>query len=499
MNRYDFILIGSGLGSLLCAYILSKEGFHVCVLEKQPVTGGCLQSFSRGQDSFDTGIHYIGSMLPGQTLHSYWKYFGLSQCLDLVRLDENCFDLISFDDGDFPLAQGFDNFRQQLLSHFPGSSLFLQNYIASVKKTVASFPLYNLELPRSHTETKWMGRNAFEFLGSLPGSGTGEKKLSEIIAGNNFLYAGKRESTPWHQYALINHSFISSAWRIRHGGRQVADHLIGAIKANGGSVMTKKDVKHVSHLKDKFQVRTTDEDIFVAGRIIAGIHPQAAIRLLEPSMIKRSFVSRIMGMENTVSSFALYIGLKPGSFPYMNYNVYYHKSHDVWADQDSKGDQWPSMYFMYTPFSPGSGIHASSLCLMSYMRFDEFSRWQNSITGKRGKEYRNFKHEHAEKLLVLAERRFPGLKAAVSSLEISTPLTWRDYTGTPEGSMYGIRKESGNYLKTMILPHTKIHGFYFTGQNLNMHGVPGVTIGSIMTCAEILGMEYLFKKLTDAV
>jgi all-trans-retinol 13,14-reductase len=65
--------------------------------------------------------------------------------------------------------------------------------------------------------------------------------------------------------------------------------------------------------------------------------------------------------------------------------------------------------------------------------------------------------------------------------------------------MYGIRKDSDNYLKTMILPHTKIPGFYFTGQNLNMHGAPGVTIGSIMTCAEILGMEYLFKKLHDAV
>jgi len=45
--------------------------------------------------------------------------------------------------------------------------------------------------------------------------------------------------------------------------------------------------------------------------------------------------------------------------------------------------------------------------------------------------------------------------------------------------------------------HTKIPGFYFTGQNLNMHGAPGVTIGAVMTCAEILGLEYLFNKIRD--
>ena len=63
--------------------------------------------------------------------------------------------------------------------------------------------------------------------------------------------------------------------------------------------------------------------------------------------------------------------------------------------------------------------------------------------------------------------------------------------------MYGIRKESGNYLKTIILPHTKIPGFYFTGQNLNSM-CSSCYYRFKMTCAEILGMEYLFKKLLDA-
>lgn len=34
MSKYDIIIIGSGLGGLECGAILSKEGYHVCVLEK---------------------------------------------------------------------------------------------------------------------------------------------------------------------------------------------------------------------------------------------------------------------------------------------------------------------------------------------------------------------------------------------------------------------------------------------------------------------------------
>ena len=40
MSKYDIIIIGSGLGGLECGAILSKEGYHVCVLEKNGLFGG---------------------------------------------------------------------------------------------------------------------------------------------------------------------------------------------------------------------------------------------------------------------------------------------------------------------------------------------------------------------------------------------------------------------------------------------------------------------------
>ena len=82
-------------------------------------------------------------------------------------------------------------------------------------------------------------------------------------------------------------------------------------------------------------------------------------------------------------------------------------------------------------------------------------------------------------------------------METSTPLTWRDYTGTPDGSMYGVRKEYSRPLETTILPRTKIPHLFFTGQNTNLHGILGVTIGAVMTCGEIVGLETLLKKIRN--
>ncbi|MBL8881143.1 MAG: hypothetical protein JNG88_18695, partial [Phycisphaerales bacterium] len=73
-----------------------------------------------------------------------------------------------------------------------------------------------------------------------------------------------------------------------------------------------------------------------------------------------------------------------------------------------------------------------------------------------------------------------------------------DYIGTPDGNMYGIRKDSASPLRTFLSPRTKVPNLLLTGQNLNMHGLLGVTVGSVSTCAEIVGKSYLLKKVHAA-
>lgn len=75
--KYDVIVIGGGLSGLENAYILSKAGMKVLVLERSTTVGGCIQTYRRGSLTHDTGFHYVGGLEEGQSLYQTFCYMGL--------------------------------------------------------------------------------------------------------------------------------------------------------------------------------------------------------------------------------------------------------------------------------------------------------------------------------------------------------------------------------------------------------------------------------------
>ena len=146
MPKYDVVIIGSGLGGLSSAAILSREGFRVCVLEKHFQIGGCLQTFKRDGIVFDTGIHYIGSMDEGQVLNRLFKYFKVLDKVKLKKLDGEGFDRVSLlnDEKTYNYGMGYGRFIDGMLENFPGEKESILNYTEIIKKIFASLDLYIL-------------------------------------------------------------------------------------------------------------------------------------------------------------------------------------------------------------------------------------------------------------------------------------------------------------------------------------------------------------------
>ena len=104
----EVVIIGSGLGGLLCGAILSKAGRTVTVLEKNPVIGGCLQSFVRDGLRFETGFHSVAGLEKGGPLERIFRPLGL---MDLPwekveETDEIVLDGVSRHLPDIPLVPG---------------------------------------------------------------------------------------------------------------------------------------------------------------------------------------------------------------------------------------------------------------------------------------------------------------------------------------------------------------------------------------------------------
>ena len=493
MQKFDVVIIGSGLGGLICGNILSREGYNVCVIEKNNKIGGCLQIFSRDKCIFNTGLNYTEGLAEGQILNKYFSYFGIMNKLKLRRMDMDGFEVITFKDNEYKFAQEPQHFIETLSQSFPNEKQTLHNYINKLKSICDSFPLFDLN-KNSYNINSFdvFNESAYGYLNSL----TSNKILQNVLAGNNLLYGGVPDKTPLYIHALIIYSFINSSWRLVDGSAQLASLLAESIKNNGGTILLNQEVKEIISVNKVIKsVRLTDGQQIKANQFISNIHPVNTLKMLDDSAINKAFRNRIHSLENTIGMFTVYLVMKENTFRYMNHNHYYYDEDSVWTTATYDKNEWPQSFMLYTPAVSKSEIYADSVIAMSYMKYDELKQWEQTTVESRGNDYLEFKQRKAEQLIQLIEKKFPGIKSKIKNYYTSTPLTYRDYTGTQEGSSYGILKDFNNPLKSIILPKTKIKNLFFTGQNLNLHGILGVTISAVMTCGELTGMDYLIKKI----
>lgn len=505
MALYDFVIIGSGLGGLECAYTLSKEGYKVCVLEKNRQLGGNLQIFSRDKVIFDTGVHYIGGLDPGQNLHQFFRYYGLMDKLKLKRMDPNGFDRITFDgdEKEYPHAMGYENFAERLLAFFPKEKTAIDSYCDKIQKICDAFPVYRLRKePFDALKLEFLEVGAKNFIDSL----TSNKKLRSVLAGSNPLYAGDADKTPLYAHALTINTYIESAWKCVDGGAQISNLLAKSIREMGGDIFNYAEVTKFTFNNEKAiqSVETADGRVFEGRQFISNIHPTQTLKMIPEGMVKPSYRKRLVSLDNSISVFTVHLVFKPESFPYLNYNYYHSKTADVWAPLHYKEEDWPENYILFVPATTRSDKYAEGMNIMSYMRYEEVKPWEDTYhtipknRNSRGQDYEEWKDEKAQRMITELEKKFPGIRAAIKSYYTSTPLSYRDYIGTSDGSMYGIVKDYNDPWNSFISPRTKVPNLYWTGQNLNMHGILGVTVSSLVTCARFLGMEYLIEKIKDS-
>jgi all-trans-retinol 13,14-reductase len=495
--KYDVVIIGSGLGGLQCAYILSQEGYNVCVLEKNAQIGGSLQTFRRGNAVFDTGMHYIGSMDEGQVLNRFFRYFKLTDKLNLKRMDENGYEIIQFEGKEYKYAMGYDNFAETLLQSFPNEKEALHKYTCKMKEISNSVDLYNMR-EFSDQQSKYVDYLSIGIDGFLS-SITNNKTLKSVLLGISPLYSGVKDRTPMYIPLIIHSSYIGSAYRFVDGGSQISDLLGSYITESGGTIIRNAEVNGFNFDAGSVKSVEINNSEKIEGKyFISNIHPKSLLNIASNAPLRPAYKKRVAGIEDTFGIFSLYLAMKENAFEYLNHNYYVFKTGDVWEGATYTTENWPRGYMMHITPKSGNDKYTDAIIVNTYMNWKEVVPWEDTKVEKRGEKYKEFKRQKAEKLLDVLEKDFPGIRNKTKAYYTSTPLTYRDYIGTHKGSIYGLLKDFNDPLRTLLLPKTSVNNLLLTGQNINLHGVIGVTIGSIMTCSEMLGSKYLLKKMSEA-
>lgn len=493
-KKYDIIIIGSGLGGLQSGVILSRKGYKVLILEKNHQIGGALQTFKRNGCEFSTGVHYIGNLDKGQTLNKVFKYLNLFDGIEYKMLDKTGFDIFTIDGFEYRFPIGFDNFKKQMYEYFPDEKIAIDSYMLEIHKAVETQNVFLLKDIEEKTKSvdKYLSMNTSDFIESL----TENKRLRQVLGALNFVYAGVKEKSPFYLHAMINYHYISSSYRIVGNSGMLAKNLSSQIINLGGKILTNKNVINlVVENKKIVAVETNDGDKFEAVNIISNVHPSATMSMIAEGGIKKSFRNRMNSTKNTMSGFSVHLKLKKETVKYLNSNYYYYKQNNVWYASYYDEKNWPEHFFLHHGAPKGESKYVSCIGLLTHMKYDEVEKWKDLPVNNRGADYVEFKDKKAKALIELAVKNFPELADNIESYNVSTPLTYHDYLGSPTGSLYGTLRDSNNAIGSYISHRTKINNLFLTGQNLNLHGVLGVSLSSILTCGEFVGVNNLLKEI----
>jgi all-trans-retinol 13,14-reductase len=496
-TNYDVVIIGSGLGGLECGNILSKHGYNVCVVEKNAKLGGTLHSFKRFGCEFGTGMHYIGSLDEGQVTHKLFNYLDIFDKISVKKMDIHGFDQFSIGGKEYKYAMGRQSFIETLSTYFPDNHTEIKNYYRDIETTASQVDVYNLKPLRQFDirTNDALHTAAFRKINAT----TKNHELRNVLGALNFVYAGEKDKTPFYTHALINKYYIESAYKLIGGSYQIAIALAENIRKAGGAIYNNEKVVQFNSKNGNITSVETASGRIISGKyFISNIHPAVTLDMLNNKFIRKAYRYRIKQLKNTISAFSLHLSLKENTFKYLNYNFHYYKKDDVWYPSYYSETDWPEFYYLFVPATTASDQFANCISIHTYMKFKEVEKWKDLPIRQRGEDYKDWKTSKATKLIQLVTEKFPELKGNIEAYNVSTPLSLRDYIGTPNGGMYGISMDYKSPMATYVAPRTKIPNLFFTGQNVSLHGMLGVSMSSLVTCGELLGLNNLIKEINEA-
>jgi phytoene dehydrogenase-like protein len=284
---------------------------------------------------------------------------------------------------------------------------------------------------------------------------------------------------------MVLASYLFSSWRLKENGSKMADIFVKRFHELGGKLILNDGVGKI--LLKSAQItglRLQSGKYLSADSIVAAIHPKAMLALLEPDSLKSSYRQRILSLVETEGIIAVQVSVDAEAHPEMTYNIYRMQT-------DEKGIL---NYGVFYQLLRGNAAGANLLSIMTKSLYSEWSQWENTNSGQRGRDYEVQKLNIASDLLQNAGQVLGNLKNA-EILDIFTPLTLRDYVNCPEGSCYGVMRKTSQLLKIASLNNIPVSGLYLAGQNAVAPGVLGSILGSFNVARQIAGQERLKKEI----
>jgi phytoene dehydrogenase-like protein len=477
----NVVIIGSGVGGLSAGILLSLFNYTVTIVEKNPLSGGMMRSYRRGGIDCPVGVHYVGALGAEEPLGKMFRILGISAEDLFYRMEQGgIIDRYIFDDFIFDLPVSMDAFEESLRSTFPADIAALDVIMKNLREIAGQMlaPAFLL-----NQGDPFQNMDFFQPMGDLLNKLEASAGLRAVLAVPCQLIGVELAQCPVIFHHMVLAGYLFSSWRLKESGSKMADVFTRRFDELGGKLILNDSCEKIILNEGKVTgVKLKSGIALSADAVIATVHPKTLLGLLAPDALKSSYRQRIVNLKETEGVLAVQISVDASAHCEINHNIYR-------LQTDEKGMIKDGIFYQLRQVNDkGSNL----VSIITRSLYSEWSKWENTLSGRRGKDYEEKKQNLGQDLLQKANVVFGPLKNA-RILVVFTPLTLRDYGNCPEGSCYGVMRSSGQLLKVASLSKVPIPGLFLAGQNAMAPGVLGTILGSFNAARQIIGAE-LFDK-----
>jgi all-trans-retinol 13,14-reductase len=512
-ENWDVIVIGSGIGGLTTAALLSKVGYKVLVLEQHYIAGGCCHTFEEGGFEFDTGVHYVGEIEKIQPILDLitenkinWTKLGNTK-----HDKSGIYDKIFINDSKFEMKSGRHNLIMNLFQKFPLESENILRYFNLIRKLSDNPMYFKLKVVKNplirrivkcflrKTHYKYASQSTYEVISEEI---TQNKELQAILMSQFGDYAGSPENVSFAMHAgMVNH-YLEGGYYPEGGPGNIVRQIIPTILKSGGRVLVRRAVKEILTEDGEARgVEMDNGDIIYCHNIISNVGIRNTLTKLLPynNLKLNKFIKQ---QPIPVSYFYVFVGLEGTTTninPLLNlpsYNIWSHP-HGDYAKlvQDFSADPLtnPMPLFIAFPSAKDDSWHErfpnkSTAIVLTMISHETFQKWENTTFNRRGEEYNRFKQQIGDRLLKEGLfKYFPHLQQHIKYHCCGTPLTNKFYLGSPFGECLGSSHNPTRFTTDLIRPETGYKGIYLTGQDICTGGFSGAIFGAVIATHSFLG------------
>ena len=505
---YDAIVIGSGMGGLTSAALLSELGWKVCVLEQHYTAGGYTHSYERSGYEWDVGVHYIGDVGAETRTKKMFDFLSGGK-LEWAPMAAE-YDRFYIGDKVFNAIAGKKEFRENLVKSFPEEERAIDRYLELLHKVSGALYAHSMERalkPWQRTLAtpvfKWkkpgvLYRNTYEVLSEL----TNNQDLIATLCGQWGDMGLPPKKSAFMVHAMIARHYLYGGFYPTGGSWKIAESIIPKIQKAGGEVFTYALVKEILVQEGKITgVEMADGHRIVCACVISSAGVGNTFGNLLQSDVVRNFgyERRLPSVRPSMAHLGVYVGLNHTAeelgLPRTNFWIYPHNDYDAAVDEfiDNKDAPFPVVYISFPSAKDPDYLNrhpgTATIEIVAPAPYAWFEKWQGSTWGKRGDDYDAFKHELGERLMQYVYDKLPQLNGKVDYFEVSTPLSTNWFAGYQYGELYGLDHTSERLQQDWLGPRTRIPGLWLTGQDTLTCGVTGAMMAGMLTTMAIVGMR----------